>query len=128
MRFCSSDAFLSIIMTKATKNDVTRFQTKTPVSMTQHFQALKDLLIRLLGSLAVLEEVSFFFMPSIRAQNDFFLGPPSGCGALSPGFPGLAALYEALPLAFKPPFGFLPSLRCHAGDLAIEHRRGNTAY
>jgi hypothetical protein len=22
-------------------------------------------------------------------------------------------------LAFKPPLGFLPSLRCHAGDLAI---------
>jgi len=30
-----------------------------------------------------------------------------------------AALAEALPLAFKPPAGFLPSLRCHAGDLAI---------
>jgi hypothetical protein len=25
-------------------------------------------------------------------------------------------------LAFKPPLGFLPSLRVHAGDLAIEHR------
>jgi hypothetical protein len=37
-------------------------------------------------------------------------------------------LYEARPLAFKPPFGFLPSLRCHAGDLAIEHRRSNAAY
>jgi hypothetical protein len=31
-------------------------------------------------------------------------------------------LYEARPLAFKPPSGFLPSLRVHAGDLAIEHR------
>jgi hypothetical protein len=25
-------------------------------------------------------------------------------------------------LAFKPPFLDLPSLRCHAGDLAIKHR------
>jgi hypothetical protein len=25
-------------------------------------------------------------------------------------------------LAFKPPFGFLPSFLCHAGDLAIKHR------
>jgi hypothetical protein len=31
-------------------------------------------------------------------------------------------LYEARPLEFKPPFSDLPSLRCHAGDLAIEHR------
>jgi hypothetical protein len=31
-------------------------------------------------------------------------------------------LAEARPLAFKPPFGFLPSFRVHAGDLAIEHR------
>jgi len=30
-----------------------------------------------------------------------------------------AALAEALPLAFKPPEGSLPSLRVHAGDLAI---------
>jgi hypothetical protein len=26
---------------------------------------------------------------------------------------------EALPLAFNPPEGFFPSLRCHAGDFAI---------
>jgi hypothetical protein len=58
-------------------------------------------------------------MPFIRAQKESLRDPPSGCGGLSPGFPGLAALYEARPLAFKPPFGFLPSLRCHAGDLAI---------
>jgi hypothetical protein len=58
----------------------------------QHCHALRDLLIRLLGSLAVLAEVSFFFIPDILAQNDFLRGPPSGCGALSPGFPGLALL------------------------------------
>jgi hypothetical protein len=29
-------------------------------------------------------------------------------------------LADALPLAFKPPFSDLPSLRCHAGVLAID--------
>jgi len=76
-------------------------------------------LIRLSGSLAVLAEVSFFFMPDILAQNDFLRDPPSGWGAFSPGFPGFAALYEARPLAFSPPLGFLPSLRVHAGVFAI---------
>jgi hypothetical protein len=60
--------------------------------MIQQFQAFKDLLIRLLGSLAVLVLVNFFFMPFIRAQKESRLGPPSGWGALSPGFPGLARL------------------------------------
>jgi hypothetical protein len=78
--------------------------------------------MREFGSLAVLAEVNFFFIPVIRAQNDFLREPPSGCGAFKPGLPGLAALYDARPFAFSPPFGFLPSLRCHAGVLAIEHR------
>lgn len=30
-------------------------------------------------------------------------------------------LAEARPLAFKPPLGFLPSLRCHAAVLAIDN-------
>jgi hypothetical protein len=75
--------------------------------------------MRLSGSFAVLAEVNFFLMPDILAQNDFLRLPPSGCGAFSPGLPGLAALYDALPLAFKPPFSALPSFLCHAGDLAI---------
>ncbi len=75
--------------------------------------------MRLLGSFAVLADVSFFFIPDILAQNDFLRLPPSGCGAFNPGLSGLAALYEARPLAFKPPFSDLPSLRCHAGVLAI---------
>jgi hypothetical protein len=50
------------------------------------------LLIRLFGSFAVLDEVSFFFIPSILEQKDFFLAPPSGWGAFNPGFPGFAAL------------------------------------
>jgi len=35
-------------------------------------------LIRLFGSAAFAEPVSFFFMPVILAQNDFFREPPSG--------------------------------------------------
>ena len=53
-------------------------------------------------------------IPLIRAQNDRLRAPPSGCGAFSPGFPGLALLYEALPLALRPPVGDLPSLRFQA--------------
>jgi hypothetical protein len=48
----------------------------------QHFQARRLLLIREFGSFAVFLLVNFFFMPCIRAQKLFFLGPPSGCGAL----------------------------------------------
>ena len=79
--------------------------------------------IRLFGSLAVLAEVSFFFIPVILAQNESLRDPPSGCGAFKPGFPGLAALYDALPFAFSPPLGFFPSFLVHAGDLAILCRR-----
>jgi len=81
--------------------------------------------MRLSGSLAVLEEVSFFFIPSMRAQNDFLRDPPSGWGALRfmPSF-----LAEALPLAFKPPEGDFPSLRCQAGVLAILSHRFLTNY
>jgi hypothetical protein len=63
-----------------------------------------------------LDEVSFFFIPDIRVQKDFFLAPPSGWG----GFKFMpCAFAEALPLAFKPPLGFFPSFLVHAGDLAI---------
>ena len=34
------------------------------------------------GSLAVLAEVSFFFIPSMRAQKESRREPPSGCGGL----------------------------------------------
>jgi hypothetical protein len=58
---------------------------------------VEDLLIRELGSLAVLADVSFFFIPDILAQNDFFRAESFsvlgfGAGGLSPGLPGLAAL------------------------------------
>jgi hypothetical protein len=38
-------------------------------------------LIRESGSFATFSLVNFRFMPAILAQNDFFLGPPSGWGA-----------------------------------------------
>ena len=77
------------------------------------------------GSLAVFVDVSFFFIPSILAQKESLREPPSGWG----GFKFMPCfLAEARPLAFKPPFSDLPSLRVHAGDLAIEHRNtGNSA-
>lgn len=72
--------------------------------------------MRLSGSLAVLAEVNFFFIPSIRAQNESRLLPPSGWGA----FKFIPCFFaEARPLALSPPFGFLPSFLCHAGDLAM---------
>ena len=52
-------------------------------------------------------------MEPIRAKKEARLG-------LSPDFTGAlrfmpSARAEALPLAFNPPLGFLPALRCHAG-------------
>jgi hypothetical protein len=74
------------------------------------------LLIREFGSFAVLALVNFFFNPVILAQKESRRLPPSGWG----GFKFMpCAFAEARPLAFKPPFSDLPSLRCHAGDLAI---------
>ena len=63
-------------------------------------------------------------MPPMRAQNDLrraaFLGDLAAALADTGGFkvPPVCALYEARPLAFKPPAGFFPSLRCHAAVLA----------
>lgn len=64
-------------------------------------------------------------MPLIRAQKESRRFPPSGCG----GFRFIPwAFAEARPLAFRPPLGFLPSLRVHAGDLAIvQSHRSSTA-
>ena len=72
--------------------------------------------MREFGSLAVLELVSFFFMPPILAQKESRREPPSGWG----GFKFMPCFFaEARPLAFKPPFSDLPSFLCHAGVLAI---------
>jgi len=75
--------------------------------------------MREFGSFAVFSLVSFFFIPVILAQKESRLLPPSGWG----GFKFIPCfLAEARPLAFRPPLGFLPSLRVHAGDLAIKRR------
>ena len=63
-------------------------------------------------------------IPPMRAQNDFCraaaLGDLAACLSLTGGFRFMpCALAEARPLAFRPPLGFLPSLRCHAGVFGI---------
>lgn len=64
----------------------------SPFLAIQQFQALSDLLMRLFGSLAVLLDVFFFFMPFIRAQKDFlralsFSVFGLGAGFFSPSLP-----------------------------------------
>ena len=81
--------------------------------------------MRLFGLLAVFADVLRRFIPHIREQNDFlraaFFGDFFAAAFFTGGFnvPPVARLYDARPLAFKPPLGFLPAFRCHAGDLAI---------
>ena len=64
-------------------------------------------------------------IPPIRAQNDLRraadLGDLAACLADTGGFrvPPVCALYDARPLAFNPPSGFLPSARVQAGVLAL---------
>jgi hypothetical protein len=82
------------------------------------------LLILEFGSFAVLAEVFFAFIPHIRPQKDLRLPADLGDLAASAFLTGglrfiPAALAEARPLAFNPPFGFFPSALCHAGDFAI---------
>jgi hypothetical protein len=76
------------------------------------------------GSLAVLLEVFLAFIPHIRPQKDLRLAADLGDLAASAFLTGglrfiPAALAEARPFAFRPPFGFLPSALCHAGVFAI---------
>ena len=73
--------------------------------------------MRLFGSLAVFAEVNFFFIPVILAQKESRREPPCGCGGFKPGLPGLAALYDALPFAFKPPDFDCPAALDQAGVL-----------
>jgi len=61
----------------------------------------------------------------MRAQNDLrrfaALGDLAACLAETGGLsvPPVWALYEARPLAFSPPLGFLPSFLVHAAVLGI---------
>lgn len=61
----------------------------------------------------------------MRAQNDLRraadLGDLAACFAVTGGFrvPPVCALYEARPLAFNPPLGFLPSFLVHAAVFGI---------
>jgi hypothetical protein len=76
------------------------------------------------GSLAVLAEVNFDFIPHIRPQKDLrlpaALGDLLASAFLTGGLRFIpAALADALPLAFKPPLGFLPAFLCQAGLFAI---------
>lgn len=64
-------------------------------------------------------------MPPIRAQNDLrraaAFGDLAACLALTGGLsvPPVWALYDARPLAFNPPLGFLPSFLVHAAVFGI---------
>jgi hypothetical protein len=87
-------------------------------------QARSDLFILEFGFLAVLAEVNLDFIPHIRPQKDLRrpadLGDLAASAFLTGGLRFIpCALAEARPLALRPPFGFLPSALCHAGDLAI---------
>ncbi len=81
--------------------------------------------MREFGSFAVFSLVSFFFIPDILAQNDFFRPASAsdlGCGA--GGFRFMpCALALARPLAFSPPFGFLPFHTCRLARFAIYSAR-----
>ena len=63
--------------------------------------------------------------PPILAQNDLRraadFGDLAACFAETGGFsvPPVCALYDARPLAFNPPLGFLPSFLVHAAVFGI---------
>ena len=66
-------------------------------------------------------------IPDMRAQNErrraAAFGLRFACFADTGGFKFMpCARADARPFAFRPPFGSLPSLRCHAGDLATTRR------
>ena len=77
--------------------------------------------MRLLGSLAVLEEVFTLFMPSILAQKDLRRAADffdfAACSFLTGGFklePGCDFSYDLRPVSLRPPLEFLPAERVHA--------------
>lgn len=81
--------------------------------------------MREFGSFAVFALVSLRFIPVIRLQKAIrrlaFVGEAAASERLTGGlmsFP--SARSEARPFSLRPPSGFLPSARCHAGDLGID--------
>lgn len=76
--------------------------------------------MRLSGSFAVSSLVSFFFIPSMRAQKESRRDPPSGWGGLR--FASFSRLYEARPAALRPPSGSWPSLRVHSSERNLRIR------
>ena len=87
-----------------------------------HFRS--DLLMRLFGSAALAEPVSFRFMPVILAQKLSFREPPSGWGRL---ISCPSAFNDARPFSLRPPLGDLPSLRVHASDMLLSlQKRGHS--
>jgi len=87
-------------------------------------QARKDLFILEFGSLAVLLDVFFVRIPHILPQKDLRLAADLGERLASAFLTGAfrfipCALADALPLALRPPFGFLPSALVQAGVFAI---------
>jgi len=80
--------------------------------------------MRLFGSAAFADPVSFFFIPVILAQKeerrDAAFGLFSACSLDTGGLRFIPwRLAEALPLALSPPSGFCPSFRCQTGVFAI---------
>ena len=76
--------------------------------------------MRLFGSFLVLAEVSFFFMPFMRAQKDLRLAAFFGLFLASFAETGRLMFFpclrnERLPASLRPPSGFCPSFRVHAG-------------
>lgn len=80
--------------------------------------------MREFGSLAVSALVSFAFMPFILRQKAARRLAAFGDRFASAAFTGRlmfrpSARRLARPFSFRPPSGFLPSARCHAGDVDI---------
>ena len=76
--------------------------------------------MRLFGSFLVLAEVSFALMPFMRAQKDLRLAAFFGLFFASFAETGRLMFFpclrnERLPPSLRPPSGFWPSLRVHAG-------------
>lgn len=105
-------AFASSLQTQPLFSFVWRVCCRKDLSSSyQHFHFLRAL-HALLSGVARQSMSNFLICPRLRAQKDFFRGPPPGCGGLrlDPVF----RLIMDLPLAVSPPLGSLhPFLILH---------------